>query len=406
MIVKPRMADTKEQLRQREFVVLRVAFIAVFITLAGARCHVTRAANEGETITKPPRIFLIDAQSLMRTRERVTRNDPALADAIKRLRHDADEALKAGPFSVMDKPFTPPSGDKHDYMSLGPYWWPDPTKPDGLPYIQKDGEVNPEGDSYDRVPLTRMTTAVDTLALAYYLTSDERYGDHAARLIRVWFLDEATRMNPHLQYGQAVPGRTEGRGIGIIDTAQLCRLVDAVGMLAGSRSWTEVDQQGIEAWFRNYLQWLRESRHGQDENRAPNNHGTWYDVQVVSFALFVDRPEIAREVLQSVPARRIATQIEPDGRQPLELARTRSWDYSVMNLQGMFNLAILGQRVGVDLWQAETTDGRSIRKALEWLIPYATGEKKWTYRQIHDLDPKKTGVTFAHCRDRLSGTAL
>lgn len=336
-----------------------------------------------------PRVFLIYAESLAQTRRQVAADAPDLAAPMAKLRQQGDEALKAGPFSVTDKKFVPPSGDKHDYMSLGPYWWPDPNKPDGLPYIRRDGEVNPEGEAYDRKPLGQMTSAVETLALAYYLTGHEPYADHAARLLRVWFLDERTRMNPHLEYGQAIPGRTQGRGIGIIDTAQLSRLVDAVGMLGGSRAWSPADQQGLEWWFRQYLQWLRESRHGRDEDRTKNNHATWYDVQVAAFALFLGEDQIARDVLQNVPQRRIAAQIEPDGRQPLELARTRSWDYSTMNLRGMFELAMLGGRVGVDLWNFQTDDGRSIRRPLEWLIPYATGEQDWTHRQIHRLDPRK-----------------
>src|SRR5690606_33758828 len=166
---------------------------------------------------------------------------------------------------------------------------------------------------------------------------------HAARLLRVWFLDEATRMNPHLEYGQAVPGRNKGRGIGIIDTAGLPRLVDAVGLLQGSQHWTDVDQQGMQQWFGEYLTWLRESRHGRDEDRTKNNHATWYDVQVAAFALFAGEEHIAREVLEGAGDRRIRTQIEPDGRQPHELARTKSFDYSTMNLRGMFELATLAE---------------------------------------------------------------
>ncbi len=251
-------------------------------------------AGDGGDLAPTPRVFVLDATTLAETKRRVAANDPALAAAVARLRREAEEALQAGPFSVMDKKAPPPSGDKHDYMSLGPYWWPDPEKPDGLPYIRRDGEVNPEGDTYDRNPLNAMTAAVETLALAYYLTDHPPYADHAARLLRVWYLDEATRMNPHLEYGQAIPGRTAGRGIGIIDTAQLVRLVDAVGLLGGSRAWTSEDQQSLQAWFRQYLTWLRQSAHGREEARATNNHGTWYDAQVGAFALFVGDERTAR----------------------------------------------------------------------------------------------------------------
>jgi hypothetical protein len=333
----------------------------------------------------PPRLFLSDGRDLARVKKRVADGDKALADAVEALRGRADGELKAGPFTVVRKPKAPPSGDKHDYTSLAPYFWPDPTKPDGLPYVRRDGRVNPEREKYDRPLLRGLSEAVGTLGLAYYLTGDERYAEHAAKLLRVWFLDADTRMNPNLNYAQFVPGVTDGRGTGIIDTVALLDVVDAVGMLGGSRHWARADQAGMEAWFKDYLRWLRTSRNGKEEAAAFNNHGTWYDAQVEAYGLFVGERETVRELLEASKAKRIARQIEPDGRQPLELKRTKSFDYSVVNLRGLFALATLGDRVGVDLWRYETADGRGIRKALDWLVPYAAGEKKWEHEQITPL---------------------
>jgi len=177
------------------------------------------------------------------------------------------------------------------------------------------------------------------------------------------------------------------RGIGLIETRGLARLVDAVGLLETSRAWAAEDGRAVRDWFSRFLTWMRESRNGRDESAAKNNHGTYYDVQVDSFALFVDRPEIAREVVTAAREKRIASQIEPDGRQPLELARTRSWSYSVMNIDGLTQLATLARHVGVDLWGYQSSDGRSIRAALLYLAPYAFGEQKWPHQQISGWTP-------------------
>jgi hypothetical protein len=267
-------------------------------------------------------------------------------------------------------------------MSQAPYFWPDPARRDGLPYIRRDGRTNPEREKFDSPEMGRMANAVKALALGYYLTGEERYAGHAAKLLRAWFLDEATRMNPHLKYAQFIPGVTDGRGIGLIDTCRLLPVIDAIGLLHGSRAWTKADQAGLERWFRAYLTWMRTSQLGRDEAAATNNHGTWYDVQTATFALFLNDRDTAREILEQARTKRIAKQIQPDGSQPRELGRTKSFGYSVFNLDGLFSLAALGERVGVDLWKYETADGRGIRRALDYLIPYAAGEKQWTKEQL------------------------
>ena len=333
-----------------------------------------------------PRVFLLDPRSLGATKRRLAAGDPALAPAFAALRAEAEAALTVGPFSVLDKEAMPPSGDKHDYLSLGTYWWPDPTQPDGLPYIRRDGEVNPEGYALDNAALRELCTAVETLALAYHFSDHEPYAAHAARLLRAWFLDEATRMNPHLEYAQAIPGVCAGRGIGIIDTAKLVPLIDAVGLLGGAAAWTATDGAGLIAWFRRYLRWLIESEHGRAEAAERNNHGTWFDVQTALFALFVSEEEVARAILRDSVPRRIASQIEPDGRQPHELARTRSLSYSTMNLRGFCDLATLGERVGVELWAFHTADGRGLQQALTWLRATALDTTPWPYPQITPPD--------------------
>jgi hypothetical protein len=330
----------------------------------------------------PPRVFLLDAQELATLRA-ADAKDPLRQKLVSAVVAAADHAIAEGPFSVMDKPVTPPSGDKHDYMSRATYFWPDPSKPDGLPYIRHDGQTNPENRRItDHEEFGRMSGAARALALAWYFTGNADYANRAALLLRTWFLDPATKMNPNLEFAQAILGVNTGRGIGIIDTRPLVEAIDAAGLLAGSTAWTAADDKGLHDWFAQYLHWMRTSKNGMDEDAAKNNHGNWYDVQVVSMELFLgDRTEAAA-TLERVKTRRIAVQIEPDGRQPLELARTKAWGYSNMSLEALCKLATFGDEVGVDLWNFKTADGRSIRAAIDFLVPYAAGEKKWDYQEI------------------------
>lgn len=334
-------------------------------------------------------MFLLDARFLAATRQRVCAGDKELVPAAAKLDREAQEALEAGPFSVVNKKPTPPSGDKHDYMSQAPYFWPNPDTTDGLPYVRRDGERNPEiGRISDHRSLDQMAGTVETLALAYYFKGNETYADKAAKLLRAWFFNAATRMNPNLQYAQAVLGANNGRGIGLIETRSLAHVVDAVGLLAGSQAWSDTDQRQLQEWYAQFLKWMQESRNGKEEAVARNNHGTYYDMQAASFALFLGRTNLAADILMKAKQKRIAVQIEPDGRQPLELVRTKAWSYSVGNLSGLMLLAALGENVGVDLWHFQTSDGRSIGKALDYLAQFALDGKKWPHQQLGGWSPQ------------------
>jgi hypothetical protein len=328
-----------------------------------------------------PSTYLLDGHVLQKMRQRVQAGDPALADNVAELRRRADRFMQGELWSVTSKPFAGPSGDKQDYVSLASYFWPDPDAPDGLPYILRDGVLNPETLEYDRTRLEAMSRGVHVMALAHYLTGEASYGERAVAQLRVWFLDKNTRMNPHLTNAQMVKGRNEGNSFGLIETEELTKVVDAVMLLRASGIWADDDDEKLRRWFVEYLTWLRTSDLGKQEDAAPNNHGMLYDVQTVVFALYTGQNDLAREIVENVKVRRIATQIEPDGSQPYELRRTQSWSYTLLNLTGMFHLARLSEHVEVDLWNYKSDDGRGIRQVLDWVVPYIDG-KPWEHEQI------------------------
>ncbi|MBD2756779.1 alginate lyase family protein [Spirosoma validum] len=347
-------------------------------------CTLLIANTLAQSIQEPP-VFL-NAKLLKANKEQIQKGNHTLVTAQKSLLAKADQTLTKETYSVTSKSKTPPSGDKHDYMSVGPYWWPDSTKANGLPYIRKDGQVNPERFSIkDSDYISALCNDVELLAVAYYFSDDEKYARRAAELLRVWFLNSETKMNPNLNYGQAIPGITDGRGIGLIDTRALAKLVNAVQLLKGSKAWPQTDHVALQGWFRQFLAWMQTSPVGKDEEDEHNNHGTYYDVQAVAFALFLGDTALAKQILEQKTTKRIQSQLNEDGSQPHELARTVSWGYSVMNLKGFFILAQLAENVQTDLWRYVTPDGKSIEKAFLWMVPYAEGKKTWEHKQIKAL---------------------
>jgi hypothetical protein len=290
--------------------------------------------------------------------------------------------------TVMDKTSTASSGDKHDFLTLSPYYWPNISTSDGKPYGMKDGLVNPEceTDKYDRVAYFQMADTVKYCAIAWRLTGDAKYAEKAAGVLRAWFVAPETRMNPNLNHAQFVPGINEGSHTGIIRGNTIVELIDCTRLIEDSGAWKPEDKTAWLAWLGDFAKWLAESEMGVAESKALNNHGTWYDAQVATFALEGGNEALAREIVSDATDKRIAKQIKPDGKQPLELARTKSWDYSVMNLDAMVRLATLGKRLDVDLWNYNAPSGGSIRAALDYLLPFATGEKEWETKQIEDFN--------------------
>ena len=348
----------------------------------------TASIAAAEPANNLPEVIYADPHALAEAKASYAAGDASLKPAFDRLFAAAKTALKSKPVSVMDKTRIPPSGDKHDFISQAPYFWRDTNSPDGK-YIRRDGQRNPEsGKDSDAGHVGQVCSNVHTLALAYYFSGNEEYAAHAVKLLRVWFLDPATRMNPNLNFGQGIPGEVDGRPMGIIGTRGFVGLVDAIRLLKNSPAWSAEDQKGMVAWMTQYLDWLQASKIGKGEGDATNNHGTFYDTQVVAIAAFVGKTDLARQTLSDAREKRIARQIEPNGKMPRELQRTKSFSYSAFNLRALIDLASMGQNLGVDLWHFQTSDGRNIRKALDFMAPYVNPDSKWPYQQIEKPDRK------------------
>lgn len=359
------------------------------------------AVPEAVQRTAAARVLLVPAMLRTATSEQ-------RASARRALLERADAALALKPPSVLDKTLTAASGDRHDYLSFGPYWWPDPAKPDGLPYVRRDGQRNPEAArGSDALALARLGAAIETLGLAYEETKDERYATKAAQLARTWFLDVATRMNPHFEHAQAIPGITPGRGIGLIEARWLIAVNEGLARTAAAQAWKAGEPEALRRWMHDFYRWLRSSAHGRAEEGEHNNHGSWYDAQAAHLALVLGRDDEARDLLRQGLQRRVAAHIEPDGRQPHELARTRPLDYSLFNLEALVICAQLADLVGLDWWSYASPDGRSLRAALAFLAPYAADPAKpWPYAELVPADRRRLLPLLAAYLHRRGDDAL
>jgi hypothetical protein len=331
-----------------------------------------------QVISKSDMVAL-DHNALIITKQKIAQKDKDMMLAYEHLIEICNKNLNFGPFSVMDKKDFPPSGNKHDYMSIGPYWWPNPDSKTGLPYIRKDGQVNPEVRNYpDKENMPRVCEKVYEFSLAYYLSGNERYAQKAKELIRTWFLDAATKMNPNVNYGQAIKGVVEGRAEGLIDTRHFIFLLDGVQLLNNSKTWTVNDNEALKNWFKSYYDWLDNSKIGIDEKEAGNNHGIWYDAQALAITNFLGNYEASNKIIKRA-LDRLKAQMDAKGAFPLELARTNSLHYSVFIMNAFECIAQLSDNINVDFRSAKLSNGKSYKDAYDFLLPYLLEEKAWTW---------------------------
>ena len=331
---------------------------------------------------------ILDAKQLAYAKAHL--KDAAYSQAFRNLVSLADDDLLLKPPTVMTKEYIPASGSKHDYVSLARYAWPDETQPNGLPYVMRDGVSNPELKKFDRNKLSAMANAVYRLSLAYYFSGEEKYAQKATELIRVWFIDKKTKVNPNLRFAQHVPGKADGRCYGVIDAYSYVKMLDGVQLLEKSKSFTQKDSKLLKAWFSQLLKWLLTHPQAIEESYQKNNHATAYDVQVAAYALYTGNKKVFSDIVDNFPKRRIATQIMPDGKQPYELRRTLAFGYSQFNLKHIIDLMLMIKHQGVDFRQYCVSGEHSFFKAMDFLAPYmGKSVSDWPYQQISGWEDKQ-----------------
>ena len=308
--------------------------------------------------------------------------DVAAADR-KRILANAQRYLHETPKTLTSAHSPRSTGGPNDYFSEGDYWWPDPKNPDG-PYIRRDGFSNPGNFNDHRELLIRLSLIVPALTAAWVLTRKREYAQAAAAHLRAWFITPATRMNPNLQYAQAIHGITPGRGTGVIDTLHLVEVARSSMWLQHSAAFSPDEMSALRGWFTQYTTWMNTSKNGKEERDAKNNHGTCWVAQYAAFSQFTgDQGNVSwcNDRFRSVL---IPDQVAPDGRLPLELARTKPFSYSLFDMDVLSVVAQIASTPAQNLWTFETPDGRGIGKVVAFMAPFIADKSKWPFP--HDVE--------------------
>lgn len=294
----------------------------------------------------------------------------------------AEAELSQEPVTVTAFRAARSAGGPHDFFSEGDYWWPDPQHPDG-PYIRRDGESNPNNFTAHRKAMTQMSMTVGNLTSAWLLTGDRRYVDAVVRHVKAWFMSPQTMMTPNLLYAQAIKGVATGRGIGIIDTMHLVEVAQSLLRLHLAGVLPDDVYTGTQQWFASYLHWMMTHPYGIAEMNATNNHGTCWAVQAAMFAKYTGNDSVMHFCANRYKTVFIDRQMDARGAFPQELARTKPYGYSLFNLDAMAALCMILSTPDDNLWTYTTSDGRGMRKAVDFMLPFIIDKASWPY--AHDV---------------------
>ena len=317
------------------------------------------------------------------SKAKILSKDSYYLNAYTHLLKHANQALTKKTNPVVNKTQTPPSGDKHDYLSLAPYWWPNPSTKNGLPWLRKDGQINPKtmGDHTDKLRLSNMFNDLENLTLAYFITDNIKYANKAKQIIKVWFIDDATKMNPSVEYGQGIPGLSTGRPFGLIEFNHIDALITTLQVLEINHIIDTSFVKKMKLWTADLVDWMTKSELGMIADKTKNNHGTWYDYKVIGLQIYAGNLHLAKKRLEDIKSKRISGQIDENGFMAHEMKRTNSVNYVTLNLRGLCLLSDLGKKYNIDLFNFKAKNGAGIKKALLFLKPYVEGSKVWTWKQ-------------------------
>ncbi len=316
-----------------------------------------------------PETFLLKGKQLASAKLLAERKDSSIVSSIIGLKSRADNFLGMPNISVTHKVKIHEGATRNDYCSLAKYWWPNPETANALPYIKRDGDINPDcySSNYDVSRLESFSESTVVLSLAAYFTGDMRYAKKARELINTWFVNPSTRQTPHFKYAQIIPGQSSFRIAGLIEARRLIYVVEAIQLLHHLDVLSNEEYEQCIEWFSELLTWILDEDREQKIKKQQNNIGFWIDLQCLVYAKFSGKQDVADRVICEFTVPRFDIQIDEDGKLPKELTRAKPYDYVAFTLLAMAGLSAASENGEISLAEYSTEEGRSFQNAFNWL---------------------------------------
>jgi hypothetical protein len=329
----------------------------------------------------------------------------------------------------VNKVSMPPSGDKHDYMSIIQYAYActdscDPATDcsfwnfgyghiridmtvlgcdtaTGLPWYIHDGYFNPAANdeaNSDHSALKGLMSKVYDLSLSNFFLGNAEHGALASKLLYAWFVDKETLMNPNMKYANTIPGRSPASPAIIQMTTYGAKFFESIRLLEFTGALDPAFSATFRAWVMEWVRWATDSSapllewpHG--DYISDNNHGMYYDVFMVAAATYAQDSALATQICKDAVASRLEIQLGADGTLPHEDLRSDGERYHLFTSTAIMELARLCGVHGVNLY-TPLADGRSIQQTIDFVVPVLTGAKRWPYDQKEGHVTNPVGFIF------------
>lgn len=293
-----------------------------------------------------------------------------------RVVEEANKYLTIDPVPITSSSCERSLGTINDFYSEGDYWWPNPENPDS-PYVRRDGLTNPDNFKDHRIAMRNMSIYVASLTAAYKITKQKQYAEQAVRNLRTWFVEEKTRMNPNMNYAQAIKGICPGRGVGLIDGIHLVEPARAVSVLHKMEGIDAHSYNKIVIWFEEFINWMTTHEYGVDERERKNNHGSAWVMQLAEYARLTNNEiqlEYCRDRFKNTL---LPNQMAEDGSFPMELKRTKPYGYSLFNIDILSTVCKILSTPANNLWEYKLSGEFGMEEGLEFIYPFIKDKTKW-----------------------------
>ena len=205
-----------------------------------------------------------------------------------------------------------------------------------------------KGQKHNQEDFRSLVQNCTMLTLASYFSDDNSYADHAVSIIKEWFLDQNTKVNPSKVFTEATHR--------LLKTTYVYTLFDSLRLLRKKGRFSEDEWHGLQRWFTQVMEAMDQSARAWRLGYTSKDHiGLYYDIQYSSIAAFINNSTQMYKTIQDSIAR-LYEHVAPDGTLHNEITKKSCESNQIFALAGWQTMDRMASKLGIDLWNQAIDD--------------------------------------------------